>query len=57
MYIGPESEPLPPGLVSIEDIPQEEPQTSSPIHLGGIHFYHAHHFSSPHTTSQAPLSS
>jgi len=42
--------------VRIEEIPQEEPQFSSPIHLRGTHIYQAHPFPYPHTLVQAPLS-
>jgi len=33
IYLGPDGEPLPPNLVSIEEIPQQEYQPSSLIHL------------------------
>lgn len=39
IYLGPDGEPLPYGLVSIEDIPQEEPHSSTYVHWSGVHFY------------------
>lgn len=54
IYLGPDSELLASSLMSIEKIPQEEPQPSSPIRVGA-HFYQVHPFPSPHTPSQAPL--
>jgi hypothetical protein len=39
IYLGPDGEPLPYGLVSIEEIPQEEPHPSTPVHWEGLHFY------------------
>jgi len=38
IYLGPDSEPLSPGLMSIEEIPYAELEASSPIRVGG-HFY------------------
>jgi len=39
IYLGPNGESLPYGLVSIEETPQEEPRPSTPIHWSGLHFY------------------
>lgn len=56
IHLGPDGEEIPPGLLSIEEITQEESRPSSPIHMRGYHIYQAHLFTPPHTFSQAPLS-
>lgn len=55
IYLGPDGEPLPPGLVSIKEIPQEEPQPSYSIRARD-HVCQSHPFPSPHTPFQPPLS-
>jgi len=40
IYLGPNGEPLPYEILSIEYIPQEQPHPSTLIHWSGIHFYH-----------------
>lgn len=52
IYLGPDSEVLPPGLILIEEELQEETTPSTPTHFGsGLHLYH--YF--PRLTHSAPI--
>lgn len=47
IQLGPNSEPLPYIILSIEDIPQEEPHPSTPIDWEGLHFHQNEPFPPP----------
>ena len=54
-YLGPDGEPLPPGLMSLKEVPQEEPHPSSLVHCSGLHFYQNYPLPPPQTPTQTPL--